>query len=73
MSSSRRARPRHLASSPFKPEPELVVEVFEVDDRVSHDTHGLGRVVAVDPVCVTVDFGDRNVRVAPPFAKMSKL
>lgn len=49
------------------------MEVFEVDDRVSHDTHGLGRVVAVDPVCVTVDFGDRNVRVAPPFAKMSKL
>ncbi|MBC9735436.1 hypothetical protein [Nocardioides marmotae] len=73
MSSSRRARPRHLASSPFKPEPELVLEVFEVDDRVSHDAHGLGRVIAVDSFCVTVNFGDRNIRVAPPFAKMSKL
>ncbi|MDN4162277.1 hypothetical protein [Nocardioides abyssi] len=73
MSSSHRARPRHLASSPFKPEPEQVIEEYVVDDRVSHDSHGLGRVTHVDRVCVTVDFGDRSVRVPSPFAKMSKL
>ena len=49
------------------------MEVFEVDDRVSHDAHGLGRVTAVDSLAVTVNFGDRNVRVPSPFARMSKL
>ncbi|MBC2960939.1 MULTISPECIES: hypothetical protein [Nocardioides] len=73
MSSSHRARPRHLASSPFKPDPEQVIEEYVVDDRVSHDAHGLGRVIAVDSLAVTVDFGDRNLRVPSPFSKMSKL
>ena len=35
---------RHLASSPFQPKPAQEVEIFEVDDRVSHDSYGLGRV-----------------------------
>ncbi|MEV7431593.1 MULTISPECIES: hypothetical protein [unclassified Nocardioides] len=73
MSPSHRARPRHLASSPFKPEPELVVEQYDVDDRVSHDAHGLGRVVAVDSAAVIVDFGSTNIRVPAPFTRMSKL
>jgi hypothetical protein len=50
-----------------------VIEVFEVDDRVSHDSHGVGRVVSVEPTVVTVDFGAHKVRVASPFSKLEKL
>jgi hypothetical protein len=65
-------RPRH-AKSPFKAQPEPVIEEFEVSDRVSHDAYGLGRVVGVDAAGVTVDFGNGNVRVTSPFRKMTKL
>ena len=68
------ARPRrHLASSPFKPDPEPTIEEFAVDDLVSHDSYGMGRVVHVDLSAVTVDFGDRTVRIPTPFYKMSRL
>ena len=67
------ARRRHLASSPFKPNPEPVVEQFECGDLVSHDSYGMGRVVDAEAAAVTVDFGDRRVRITSPFAKMSKL
>ncbi|MGZ4447449.1 MAG: hypothetical protein ACXVEC_12125 [Nocardioides sp.] len=64
---------RHLPSSPFQPDPEPVIEVFEQGDLVQHDAYGVGRVVALDPGAVTVDFGDRTVRVPSPFRKLSKL
>jgi hypothetical protein len=68
------ARPRrHLASSPFQPDPEPTIEEFTVDDLVSHDSYGLGRVVHVDTAAVTVDFSDRTVRIPTPFHKMSRL
>jgi hypothetical protein len=68
------ARPRrHLASSPFKPDPVPIVEEFAVGDMVSHDSYGMGRVVHVDLAAVTVDFGDRTVRIPTPFHKMSRL
>lgn len=63
---------RPLASSPFKPQPELPIAEYAVDDRVSHDTYGLGRVVGVDAAAVTVDFGSQRVRVSSPFRKMEK-
>lgn len=64
---------RHLASSPFRPDPEPTIEEFAVDDLVSHDSYGMGRVTHVDAAAVTVDFGSQTVRVARPFHKMSKL
>src|SRR4029077_2937746 len=68
------ARPRpHLASSPFQPEPEPTIEEFEVNDLVSHDSYGLGRVIHVDLAAVTVDFRDQTVRIPTPFHKMSRL
>lgn len=73
MPSSRGSRPKHLASSPFKPAVDPVVEVFEVDDRVTHDLYGLGRVVKVDSHAVTVDFGSQTIRVTHPFSKMHHL
>jgi hypothetical protein len=62
-----------LASSPFQPEPEPVIEEFEVDDLVSHDSYGMGRVVNVEAAAVTVDFRSQKVRVPSPFRKMSRL
>jgi hypothetical protein len=66
-------RRRHLASSPFKPEPEPVVEQFACGDLVSHDSFGMGRVVSTEPAAVTVDFGAQTVRIASPFRKMTLL
>ena len=73
MPSSSWSSRRHLPSSPFQPEPERVVEIFEAGDRVSHDIHGLGSVVAVDSYGVSVDFGAQTLRITSPFAKMEKL
>jgi hypothetical protein len=65
---------RHLASSPFKPPVPEVVETFAVDERVTHDKYGLGRVVAVEgDQAVVVDFGTSRTRLMRPFAKLHKL
>ncbi len=63
----------HLASSPFPPFPDPVIEQYALGDRVTHDSYGLGRVVLVDAGWVTVDFHTQKVRIATPFLKMTKL
>jgi hypothetical protein len=73
MTTSRRTPRRTFASSPFRPEPERVVEQYEPGDMVSHDIHGMGTVVAVDAHAATVNFGSQTLRVNSPFAKMEKL
>ena len=65
--------PRRLSSSPFKPAVELPIEEFALDDMVSHDSYGMGRVIQVEAAAVTVDFRSQTVRVPSPFRKMSKL
>lgn len=68
------ARPRRYhPGSPFQAPPEQTVEEFAVDDRVTHDKHGLGRVVAAGSDAVIVDFGSHQVRVPTPFTKLTKL
>ncbi len=64
---------RHLASSPFRPDPEPIVPEFEVADLVNHDSHGMGRVTHVDSSAVMVDFGAQTVRIPRPFPKLAKL
>jgi len=65
---------RYLPSSPFRPPAEVPVESFLVSDRVTHDTFGLGRVIAVEEsVAVVVDFGTRQERIPTPYHKLSKL
>jgi hypothetical protein len=66
---------RYLPSSPFKPPPEAPpVEQYELDDMVTHDKYGLGRVISVETdVAVVVDFAPRRVRITTPFARMTKL
>ncbi len=64
---------RPLASSPFKREAEPEVQRFALDDRVSHQTYGLGRVVGEESAAVTVDFGDSRHRIVSPFHKLERL
>jgi hypothetical protein len=66
---------RYLPSSPFKPPPEAPPPVqYELDDLVTHDKYGLGRVILVEgDTAVVVDFAPRKVRILSPFARMIKL
>lgn len=75
MSPSATGRRRLLPGSPFNtPEVAVARQHYEVDDRVSHDRHGLGRVVSIDALgTVVVDFGSDVRRVALPSSKLTKL
>ncbi len=42
-------------------------------DRVSHDSHGMGKIVGVDASGLTVDFGGQTLRITTPFRKMTKI
>ncbi|GAA2738734.1 hypothetical protein GCM10010439_73700 [Actinocorallia aurantiaca] len=70
-----RSTPRHLPTSPFAPPPPPPpLEKYAVDDLVSHDKYGLGRVTSVtEGVDVVVDFGTERRRIPAPFAKLNKL
>jgi hypothetical protein len=66
---------RYLPTSPFKPPPPAPpAERYALDDLVTHDKYGLGRVILVeDETAVVVDFAPRKVRIMTPFTKMIKL
>jgi hypothetical protein len=66
---------RYLPSSPFKPPPEEPpAERFGLDDLVTHEKYGLGRVILVEgDVAVVVDFAPEKVRIMAPFARMIRL
>jgi hypothetical protein len=66
---------RHLATSPFNaPNPEPPAERFSVDDKVTHDKHGLGTVTGVDEgTAVLIDFGSHVQRILTPSPKLTKL
>lgn len=72
--SQRQAARRVLPRSPFQPKAAKEVEQWEVDDRVCHDSRGLGRVIRVDAETIVVDFGSGAVcGVAITSPKLSKL
>jgi hypothetical protein len=64
---------RNLSSSPFRPQPEPVIEVFVLNDLVSHDLYGVGTVISAEEGAVTVNFGAQSVRIVSPYKKMEKL
>jgi len=66
---------RILPTSPFDRSPAVDSTVYELGDWVSHDRHGLGKVVGGEPgVNVIADFrGGNVVRVALPSTMLSKL
>jgi hypothetical protein len=69
------AKRRYLPTSPFKPPPEAPpVEQYALDDLVTHDKYGLGRVIIVEgDTSVVVDFTPRKVRIMTPFARMIRV
>jgi hypothetical protein len=71
----RTARPRHLPTSPFKAPADPVLKHFTFGDRVSHDQHGLGKVIAVEATggALLVDFGSQQTRIVSPYYGMHKL
>lgn len=75
MNRSRAASRRLLPASPFgAPPAEPPAEQLAVQDQVTHDKYGLGRVIAVEnDTTIVVDFGPRRVRITTPCAKLTKL
>ena len=75
MKPARAATRRFLPTSPFKPPPdEPPPEVFAVQDQVTHDKYGLGRVIGVeDDAAVLIDFGSRQERITTPFSQLTRL
>lgn len=66
---------RILPTSPFDRSPKVDSTVYELGDWVSHDRHGLGKVVGGEAgVNVIADFrGGNVVRVTLPSSMLSKL
>jgi hypothetical protein len=75
MKPARAATRRYLPTSPFAPPPAPPpAEHFDVQDQVTHDTYGLGRVIGVEgDTALAVDFGSCRVRITMPCAKLTKL
>jgi hypothetical protein len=75
MKPARAATRRFLPTSPFQPPPAAPpAEQFDVQDLVTHDKYGLGRVVSVeDDTALVIDFGSHRVRITTPCAKLTKL
>ena len=75
MKPARAATRRLLPTSPFGAPPLVPpAEHFAVEDQVTHDKYGLGRVVSVqDDTSLIIDFGSRRVRITTPCAKLTKL
>jgi hypothetical protein len=74
MKASRAAARRYLPGSPFNaPVPVLPAETYAVHDQVTHDTYGLGVILAVQDHAVLVDFRPDQRRIPLPCAKLTKL
>jgi hypothetical protein len=75
MKPARAVTRRFLPTSPFNTPPAAPpAEQFAVQDQVTHDKYGLGRVIGVeDDTALVVDFGSRHVRIVTPCAKLTKL
>ena len=76
MKPARAATRRLLPTSPFGVPPLAPpAEQFAVEDQVTHDKYGLGRVISIedDPAALVIDFGARRVRITMPCAGLTKL
>jgi hypothetical protein len=71
----RTARRPVLPASPFNVLREAKpVERLAIDDRLTHDRHGLGRVIGVESESILlVDFGSTIRRVTYPNTKVTRL
>jgi hypothetical protein len=67
------AKKPHLPNSPFRAQPTAEVPDFAVNDRVTHDRHGLGSVVRITGDRMEVKFGQSTVSVALNSSKVHPL
>ncbi|MBT2368188.1 MULTISPECIES: hypothetical protein [unclassified Streptomyces] len=71
---NRSAPRRHLPTSPFGVPAEPVIKDFALGDRVSHDRHGLGKIIGQEATgAFLVDFGACQTRIVSPYKGMHKL
>jgi hypothetical protein len=75
MKPARAGTRRFLPTSPFQAPPDPPpAEQFAVQDQVTHDKHGLGRVISIEnETALVIDFGTQKVRIMTPCAKLTKL
>jgi hypothetical protein len=75
MKPARAATRRFLPTSPFNAPPAAPPAVqFAVQDQVTHDKYGLGRVIGVeDDAAVVIDFGSRQERITTPCSQLTRL
>lgn len=75
MKPARATTRRLLPTSPFKvPAAAPPAEPFAVQDQVTHDKFGLGRVVGVEEdTAVLIEFGSGRERIVTPCAKLTRL
>lgn len=75
MKPARAATRRYLPGSPFNTPPPAPPPVpqFAVQDLVTHDRYGLGRVIGIEEAAVLIDFGTTRLRIGTPYAKVTKL
>ena len=64
---------RRPTNSPFRNEAAPATPQWAVDDRVTHDRHGLGRVVRIDGDRVNVKFGSQTVSLAASSPRLHPL
>ena len=65
--------PRRPSGSPFRDRPAPVYELFEIDSRVIHDRHGIGRVLSLDGDRMNVRFGVGVVNIDTHSSKVHLL
>ena len=75
MKPARAVTRRFLPTSPFNALPTAPpAGQFAVQDQVTHDKYGLGRVIGVeDDTVLVIDFGSRQERIMTPFAELTRL
>ena len=75
MKPARAANRRFLPTSPFNAPPAAPPAVqFAVQDQVTHDKYGLGRVIGVEEdAAVVIDFGSRQERITTPCSQLTRL
>ena len=74
MKPARAVTRRHLPGSPFNTPPSTrPVKQFAMQDLVTHDQYGLGRVISVEETAVLVDFRTVQEWISMPYARMTRL
>lgn len=73
MNSRSSAKRPVLPASPFSAPVAPTIDRYDIDDMLTHDRHGLGRVVGLGNNQVHVDFGTEVRTIHLPSSKVTRL